>query len=143
MAVFGLYSGGMFSFKIVKRSVWKRNIRRGRKVVGVPKKFEKEKEAARVLVHTRLEFFNRHYGFVWGKVFIRNQQSRWGSCSSKGNLNFSFKIVRLPPELADYIIVHELCHLKEFNHSPRFWALVAETIPDYKTRKAALRAYPL
>jgi predicted metal-dependent hydrolase len=128
----------MFLFRIARRRT-----RRGRKTVGVPKKFEKEKEAARALVHARLQFFNRHYGFAWGKVFIRNQRSRWGSCSSKGNLNFSFKLVRLPPELADYIIVHELCHLKEFNHSPRFWALVAETVPDYKARKAALRAYPL
>ncbi|HWC57452.1 MAG TPA: M48 family metallopeptidase [Candidatus Paceibacterota bacterium] len=116
---------------------------RRRKVVGVPKRLTVQKKAARAQVHARLAHFNAHYAFTYNKVFIRNQRSRWGSCSSKRNLNFSFKLTQLPPELADYIIVHELCHLKEFNHSPRFWALVAETIPDYKTRRSRLYQYPL
>ena len=94
---------------------------------------------ARVLVHERLEHFNRHYGYIFGKVFIRNTRSRWGSCSSRGNLGFNYRIVKLPPALQNYIVVHELCHLKEFNHSPQFWALVAEQVPNWKALRANLR----
>ena len=100
-------------------------------------------EAARALVHERLDHFNRHYGLIFGKVFIRNTRTRWGSCSSRGNLGFNYRIAKLPPHLANYIVVHELCHLKEFNHSPAFWTLVAETIPEWKQYRAALRKIPL
>ncbi len=91
----------------------------------------KLKEHAREMVAKRLEKFNAVYGFNYKGVAIRNQKTRWGSCSSKGNLNFNYKILLLPQRHADYIIVHELCHLKEFNHSKRFWNLVAQTIPEY------------
>jgi predicted metal-dependent hydrolase len=102
--------------------------------------YVKYKEQARVLVHARLAHLNTHYGFVWGRVAIRNQKSRWGSCSKRGNLNFSYRIALIAPELADYIIVHELCHLGEFNHSPRFWALVARTIPQHRALRKRLRS---
>ena len=97
------------------------------------------KERARQLVHNRLEKFNKIYNFNYQGVAIRNQKTRWGSCSSKGNLNFNYKIALLPPRHADYIIVHELCHLKEFNHSKRFWNLVAKTIPEYEKIVEQLR----
>jgi len=96
------------------------------------------RERARVLVHRRLEYFAGQYGFEFGRVAIRNQKSRWGSCSRAGNLNFNYKIVHLPEELVDYIVVHELCHLREHNHGPQFWKLVEAILPDYKERKAAL-----
>jgi predicted metal-dependent hydrolase len=99
--------------------------------------------AARALVEERLVHFNRHYGYVYHKVFIRNTRTRWGSCSSRGNLGFNYRIVRLSPPLVDYIVVHELCHLKEFNHSPRFWALVAECIPQWKLYRRELRKHRL
>ncbi len=89
------------------------------------------REAARILVHERIRYFNGFYKFKFKNISIRNQSTRWGSCSRKGNLNFNYKLVLLEPKLADYIIVHELCHIKEFNHSPNFWKLVGETIPDY------------
>lgn len=94
---------------------------------------------ARELVLARLRDFNQHYQLSWKRVAIRNQRRCWGSCSSLKNLNFSYKILFLPPELADYIIVHELCHLKELNHGPNFWSLVAEQVPDYKARIRTLK----
>lgn len=105
--------------------------------------YSKYKEAARQHVHARLLHYNRHYGYLYNKVFIRNTRSRWGSCSSRGNLNFNYKVALLPAELCDYVIVHELCHLAEFNHSSAFWALVARTVPDHRTlRRTLRRAHP-
>ena len=97
-------------------------------------------ETARAVVHERIMFWNEHYRVPIRKVFIKDTKSRWGSCSERGNLNFNYKLVFLAPELRDYVIVHELCHLKRFDHSPAFWAHVAETIPDYKVRMKRLRA---
>lgn len=103
------------------------------------KKYKLYKEAARQLAHERLGYFNRHYKFKIGKVAIRNQKSRWGSCSTKGNLNFNYKISLIPQYLSDYVIVHELCHLGQFNHSQKFWDLVAETLPDWPKLRAELK----
>ena len=96
------------------------------------KKYLEYKEKAREIVVSRLEYFNQHYKLTYGKISIRNQKSRWGSCSSKGNLNFNYKIALLPPHLADYVIVHELCHRGQFNHLQKFWDLVGETLPNYE-----------
>ena len=74
-------------------------------------------------------------GVSYGKITIRNQKSRWGSCSSKGNLNFNWRIIMAPARVADYVIVHEMCHLKYLDHSREFWSLVEEILPDYKERK--------
>ena len=99
----------------------------------------KYKKDAAILVKERLGYFNTFYNYKLGRVAIRNQKTRWGSCSKKGNLNFNYKIVLITPKQADYIIVHELCHLKEFNHSQRFWDLVAKAVPDYKEIRSSLR----
>lgn len=101
----------------------------------------RHKEEARSLVKERLEHFNAFYKFKYNRVAIKNHKRRWGSCSSKGNLNFNYRIVFLPPHLADYLVVHELCHLGEFNHSPRFWALVGKTISDWEKRRKELLAW--
>ena len=103
------------------------------------RQYLKLREHARAFVHERIRHFNASYMLRVGKVFIKNHKSRWGSCSEKGNLNFNYKIVLLPPEIADYIIVHELCHLAEFNHSDRFWLLVAHAVPDHKRIRQSLR----
>jgi predicted metal-dependent hydrolase len=108
---------------------------------GSAKAYKENKDLARKIAMERLEYFNQFYQYKIGKVFIRNQKSRWGSCSSKGNLNFNYKIALLAPELLDYIIVHELCHLGEMNHSKNFWALVAKTVPDFKERKKKIRLF--
>ncbi|PJC55877.1 hypothetical protein CO026_03305 [Candidatus Kaiserbacteria bacterium CG_4_9_14_0_2_um_filter_41_32] len=97
------------------------------------------KETARALIHERLIHFNQYYNFSYNRVAIRNQRRCWGSCSSKGNLNFSYKLLFLPADLRDYVILHELCHLRELNHSRRFWDTMAEVMPDYKERSVALR----
>ena len=99
------------------------------------------KEAARRVVLVRLEHFNQHYGLTYGRVSIKCQRRCWGSCSSLGNLNFNYRILFLPPELQDYIIVHELCHLAELNHGPQFWQLVAQMMPQYQQYKNALKVY--
>lgn len=98
------------------------------------KHYLEHKESAREFILGRLHYWNQHYQFTIGQVRIKVTTSRWGSCSSNGNLNFNYQIFFLPADVADYIIVHELCHLGELNHSPAFWALVAETIPDYKEK---------
>lgn len=99
------------------------------------------KEVARAAILARLVELNASYGFIYKKVAIRNQRSRWGSCSKAGNLNFNYAILALPPHLMDYVIVHELCHLSIFNHSRAFWDLVAQALPNYQTLRAELRQY--
>ena len=108
--------------------------------LGLPKKmtkaeqikdYKKYKESAREFVEKRIVELNKFYNFEYGKIAIRNQSTRWGSCSRKKNLNFNYKIVKLPIRMADYIIVHELCHLAHFNHSKNFWNLVAQVIPEH------------
>lgn len=92
-------------------------------------------------VRNRLEELNKFYNFNFKKISIRNQQTRWGSCSRRGNLNFNYKLIFLPERIADYVIIHELCHIKEFNHSESFWNLVAETVPEYKDIVKKLRKF--
>ena len=99
----------------------------------------KKKEQARRLVENRLSFFNKFYDFEINRIAIKNTSTRWGSCSSKANLNFNYKIIYLRPQLADYLIVHELCHLGQLNHSKKFWELVKQAVPDYVELNKELR----
>lgn len=99
------------------------------------------KEKARAFVHERVAYWNQFYSHSYKRISIKNTKRVWGSCSRKGNLNFSFTLFFLPSELADYVIVHELCHLKEHNHSSRFWTLVEKQLPNYKTLRRGLRRY--
>lgn len=92
------------------------------------------KEKALKLAERKVAEFNRIYKFKYNKITIKNQKTRWGSCSKKGNLNYNYKIALLPAKHAEYVIVHELCHLKAFNHSRKFWQLVEQVIPDYRER---------
>lgn len=103
--------------------------------------YAKYKEEARKLAINRINHFNQFYGFKYSRLSIRNQRTRWGSCSHKGGLNFNYRLVHLSKELVDYLVVHELCHLKEMNHSSRFWLLVAQTLPDYKALRQKLRQF--
>lgn len=99
----------------------------------------KHREAARNFVHLKLAEWNKHYGFIYNRVAIKNTKTSWGSCSLRGNLNFNYRLLFLPEPLTDYVIVHELCHLREPNHSARFWSLVAQTFPSHRSLRAELR----
>lgn len=90
-------------------------------------------------IRQRLEHYAPLIGRQPGRVTIREQKTRWGSCSGKGNLNFNWKLIMAPPPVLDYVVIHELCHLWEFNHSPRFWALVERQMPDYRVWKKWLK----
>ncbi|MDI6400829.1 SprT family zinc-dependent metalloprotease [Balneolaceae bacterium ANBcel3] len=80
-------------------------------------------------------------GLIPGRVSIRNQKTKWGSCSSKGTISLNWRLILCPVEISDYIIVHELCHLKHFNHSPDFWKMVAEWYPELQHAKKWLRLH--
>jgi len=101
--------------------------------------YRRHKEAAREMIKNKLTYYCRHYSFRYQKLQIRNQSGRWGSCSSRGTLSFTYRLLFLPPAERDYIIVHELCHLKEMNHSVRFWQEVARIMPDYRQRRRNLK----
>ncbi len=103
------------------------------------KSYKEHKHLALELVTERVEYYSRVYGFPYRELKVRNQKTLWGSCSRHGDLSFNYRIVFLTPDLVDYLIVHEVCHLKEFNHSPRFWALVGQTIPNYKALRRELK----
>lgn len=95
---------------------------------------EIKKLADKALQHIpkRVSYFAKQIGVTYGKITIRNQKTRWGSCSGKGNLNFNCLLMLTTPEVIDYVVVHELCHRKEMNHSGAFWAEVEKVIPNYK-----------
>ena len=97
------------------------------------------REKARILLTERVQHFAPLIGVTYNQIFIRAQHTRWGSCSSKGNLNFNCLLALVPMEVLDYVVVHELCHRKELNHSDRFWNEIAKILPDYKVRKKWLK----
>lgn len=97
------------------------------------------RERTRILVTERVRYFAPLVGVTYNQIAIRAQRTRWGSCSSKGNLNFNCLLGLVPSEVLDYVVVHELCHRKELNHSDRFWNEVSHILPDYKARKQWLK----
>ena len=99
---------------------------------------ELAKEACTVIPQ-RVAHFAPLVGVSYGRITIRNQKTRWGSCSAKGNLNFNCLLLKMPEAVLDYVVVHELCHRKEMNHSARFWAEVEKVLPDYKERRQWLK----
>ena len=94
---------------------------------------------AKEVIPQRVEYFSKLMGLEPAGVSITSAQKRFGSCSSKGRLCFSFNLMQYPDEAVDYVVVHELVHLKELNHSKKFWAIVESYLPDYKSRRAMLR----
>lgn len=102
---------------------------------------EELKRLLRPEIWRLIEKYAGKMGVSPGKVFIRSQRTRWGSCSGKGNLNFNLRLVALPPELREYVVVHELAHLKHRNHSRAFWSLVSRFYPDYRSAREELKKW--
>lgn len=96
---------------------------------------------ARERIGQRTAYFAALMGVTYGRISIRSAKTRWGSCSSEGNLNFHWKLVLMPPEVLDYVVVHELAHRKEMNHSRKFWAEVKNVLPDYEKRRKWLKEF--
>ncbi len=96
-------------------------------------------EKAKEVIPERVAYYARLIGVTYGRITIRRQRSRWGSCSSKGNLNFNCLLMLTPPEVIDSVVVHELCHRKEMNHSRRFYAEVLRVFPGYREADRWLR----
>ena len=86
-----------------------------------------------------MRFYGEKMGVSWGTITIRNQKTRWGSCSARGNLNFNYQLYYLPQELLDYVVVHELAHRRYMNHSAEFWKEVERYYPDYRNAREKLK----
>jgi len=95
---------------------------------------------AKQYIPARVEYWAKIIGVEYSSVTIRMQRTRWGSCSSKGNLNFNCLLMLTDTDIINYIVIHELCHIKELNHSKRFWALVESAMPNYKSIQARLKS---
>lgn len=102
-----------------------------------------ELEKIKEKIGSRVRYYGKIMGVTVGRITIRNQKTRWGSCSSKGNLNFNYQLYYLPDELLDYVVIHELVHRRYMNHSADFWAEVEKYCPDYKIYRKQLNEYRL
>lgn len=90
------------------------------------------RQAARVVFRERVQALNAATNYPFQSIRIGGQKTRWGSCSTRGTLSFNWRLLLAPPDVLDYVVIHELAHLAEMNHSPRFWALVEQACPAYK-----------
>jgi predicted metal-dependent hydrolase len=96
-------------------------------------------DKAKIYMPPLIAAWAKKIGVTYGQITIRNQRTRWGSCSGKGNLNFNCMLMLAPPRVIEYVIVHELCHRKHMDHSPAFWALVQRHLPDWEERRGWLK----
>lgn len=90
------------------------------------------RDKAREIFEQKVSYYAQMMGVSYGRIEIRDQKTRWGSCSGEGNLNFNWRLIFAPAGVLDYVVVHELAHRKEMNHSPRFWKVVEDTMPEYR-----------
>ena len=98
-------------------------------------------EQAKDVIPHKVNYYAMLLGVDYGRITIRNQKTRWGSCSSKHNLNFNCLLLRAPDAILDYVVVHELCHIRHMDHSKEFWNEVEGILPDYKKRRKWLKDY--
>ena len=99
------------------------------------------RHAAKDCFTKRVAYYHQKTGGLYSKITVRDQQSRWGSCSSRGTLSFNYRLIFAPTEVLDYVVVHELCHLTHMNHSKDFWNMVERIMPDYRTHKKWLKEH--
>lgn len=101
------------------------------------------RQKAREVIRARVEYYAPKMGVTYNRIFIKEQKTRWGSCSTAGNLNFNWKLILTGEAQLDYVVVHELAHRKQMNHSPQFWHEVEKILPDYKERRRRLKEFRL
>lgn len=99
------------------------------------------RDSARAMLEEKTALWAARMGIEYGTITVRNQTTRWGSCSAKGNLNFNWRLFAVPERAADYVVVHELAHIRQMNHSKQFWEIVACMMPDYEQQRRELRDY--
>ncbi|HVI41942.1 MAG TPA: SprT family zinc-dependent metalloprotease [Anaerovoracaceae bacterium] len=134
---------------VIKKRDWIENTRSKlssrqteKQVIELTSKEEAQyKKQAKEYLQQRCLYFSEVMGLQHGTVKINSAKTRWGSCNRRGDINFTYRLLFAPEELIDYVVVHELAHLKEMNHSARFWSVVGQTMPDYKTRRKKLREF--
>ena len=118
-------------------------LRRKPRRAPVTPEVEQLRAQAKAFLPPRLKELADEHGFTYSRVFIKNNVSNWGSCSSKGNINLNLRLVTLPRSLQDYVMLHELCHLREMNHGPRFHALLESLCPDHRALEKELKQYKI
>lgn len=126
---------------ILQKQERMRNARKEMGKVLTPSEVRILKESARKDLTERCRKMAPVVGVTYGRISIRGQRTRFGSCSSKGNLNFNYILMLTPPEIRDYVVVHELTHLKHMDHSSRFWKDVGKVLPDYRVRDSWLKEH--
>ncbi len=102
---------------------------------------ERMRRLAKQIISEKVAYYARMMGVTYGRITIRRQKTRWGSCSREGNLNFNCLLMMAPPEVLDYVVVHELGHRLEMNHSSRFWTQVENVIPNYRKPRKWLKEH--
>ena len=112
-----------------------------RRLTACPLPAEEEKQRILDQFVERVRYYESLMKLYSRRITIRNQKTRWGSCSAKGNLNFNWRLILAPEPVLDYVVIHELAHRKEMNHSPAFWAEVEKILPDYRERRKWLKTY--
>lgn len=115
--------------------VYRRVVRRARVARPTPV----QRQQAREIISARAAHWAGLLGVKYNRIAIKSQRSLWGSCSRKGNINFNWRLAAAPAQALDYVVIHELCHLREMNHSRKFWAHVAQACPDFKQHRRWLR----
>ena len=124
--------------------IWRiRRVRRPRRKLAETEETEALRREARKVLPVRLAELAAEHGFEYNQVRIKHNVSNWGSCSSKGNINLNLNLMRLPEHLRDYVMLHELCHLKYMNHGKEFHALLESVCPNHKALRTKLRDYKL
>lgn len=117
-----------------------RIVRRRRKAPSGPA-VEALRQQARAVLPQRLAVLADKYGFSYNRVTVKNNVSNWGSCSTRGNINLNLRLVTLPPELQDYVMLHELCHLRQMNHGPEFHRLLESVCPGHRELQRRMKDY--
>ena len=118
-------------------------LRRKPRRAPVTPEVERMRAQAKAELPPRLAALAAQHGFQYKRVFIKNNRTNWGSCSSLGNINLNLRLVSLPKELQDYVMLHELCHLKYLNHSPQFHALLESVCPGHRALEKQIKQYKI